>query len=100
MATTLRPARAGALLAVLITAAVAASSASAQSGTEDAPYKDPAVAVEQRPLFPFGFELSYTQFELGEPKLSSTRIAPDGVVPRPPSNSLSARMPSPIGTKQ
>lgn len=32
------------------------------------------------PLFPFGFGLSYTRFELGEPKLSAARIAPDGTV--------------------
>jgi beta-glucosidase len=32
------------------------------------------------PLFPFGFGLSYTKFELGEPKLSSARIAADGTV--------------------
>lgn len=32
------------------------------------------------PLFPFGFGLSYTKFEIGEPKLSSTRIGVDGTV--------------------
>ena len=32
------------------------------------------------PLFPFGFGLSYTKFELGEPKLSSASIAADGTV--------------------
>ncbi len=32
------------------------------------------------PLFPFGFGLSYTKFEIGEPKLSSARIAADGTV--------------------
>jgi beta-glucosidase len=34
----------------------------------------------KEPLFPFGFGLSYTQFELGEPKLSSARIGADGNV--------------------
>jgi beta-glucosidase len=34
----------------------------------------------KEPLFPFGFGLSYTKFELGEPKLSSARIAADGNV--------------------
>lgn len=32
------------------------------------------------PLFPFGFGLSYTKFELGEPKLSNASIAADGTV--------------------
>jgi beta-glucosidase len=34
----------------------------------------------KEPLFPFGFGLSYTKFELGEPKLSSARIKSDGDV--------------------
>ena len=34
----------------------------------------------KEPLFPFGFGLSYTKFELGEPKLSSARIGVDGNV--------------------
>ena len=32
------------------------------------------------PLFPFGFGLSYTSFEIGAPQLSSDRIAVDGTV--------------------
>jgi beta-glucosidase len=32
------------------------------------------------PLFPFGFGLSYTRFEVGAPQLSSDRIAVDGTV--------------------
>jgi beta-glucosidase len=32
------------------------------------------------PLYPFGFGLSYTRFEIGEPRLSATRIAADGTV--------------------
>ncbi|WP_317151264.1 glycoside hydrolase family 3 N-terminal domain-containing protein [Sphingopyxis indica] len=32
------------------------------------------------PLFPFGHGLSYTRFEISAPRLSATRIAPDGVV--------------------
>jgi beta-glucosidase len=34
----------------------------------------------KEPLFPFGFGLSYTKFELGEPQLSSARIGIDGNV--------------------
>lgn len=34
----------------------------------------------KEPLFPFGFGLSYTKFELGEPQLSSARIGADGNV--------------------
>jgi beta-glucosidase len=32
------------------------------------------------PLFPFGFGLSYTQFEIGTPQLSAARIGSDGSV--------------------
>jgi beta-glucosidase len=33
-----------------------------------------------QPLFPFGWGLSYTSFEVGAPKLSATTIKPDGSV--------------------
>jgi len=33
--------------------------------------------MEDEPLYPFGFGLSYTRFEYGAVKLSSTRLAPD-----------------------
>ena len=32
------------------------------------------------PLFPFGFGLSYTRFEIGAPRLATPRIAKDGTV--------------------
>ena len=39
-----------------------------------------AIEEERTPLFPFGFGLSYTRFEIGAPRLSASRIAPDGHV--------------------
>lgn len=36
--------------------------------------------TETAPLYPFGFGLSYTQFSIGEPRLSAPRIAPAGTL--------------------
>lgn len=36
-----------------------------------------AIEEERTALFPFGFGLSYTRFEIGAPRLSAERIAPD-----------------------
>lgn len=39
-----------------------------------------SIEAERTPLFSFGFGLSYTRFDIGAPRLSATRIAPDGQV--------------------
>jgi beta-glucosidase len=44
----------------------------------DQKYTSKYLDVPVKPLFPFGYGLSYTQFKFGRPELSATNISPDG----------------------
>lgn len=44
----------------------------------DQKYTSKYLDVPVTPLYPFGYGLSYTQFKIGPPQLSTTRIGPNG----------------------